>query len=187
MKKLFLLFSVAFIAIGCDHHNKNKQTADYIISMDGIGELKIGMKQAEVEKLLNQKLLLKNARDTADSWNDTATVKFRDIDVQLYFQREYPGENNFYMYLIGLRTSSPLCKTGSGIGLGSERSKIITDYDGSYLSMSPEFETDSFVTKSKTRSLLNVKNDDGNRQIIFYLNNKKVAALEACIVFHDGE
>jgi hypothetical protein len=187
MKKILLLFPVVFLTVCCNYHNENKQNSDHIISMDGIGELKIGMKQAELEKLLNQKFVLKNARDTGDSWNDSATVKYKDIDVQLSFQREYTEGNNFYMYLIGLRTSSPLCKTGSGIGMDTERSKIIAAYEDGYLSLSPDFEDDSTANRSKTKSLVNIKNENGNRQIIFYLNNKKVIGLEAGIVFHDSE
>jgi hypothetical protein len=178
---------MALATISCNQRNENKQNSDHIISMDGIDEIKIGMRQAELEKLLDQKFVLKNARDTADSWQDSASAKYKDMDIRLSFQREYTNENNFYMYLIGLRTSSPLCKTGPGIGIGTERSKIIAAYEDGYLSMSPDFENDSTANKSKTRSLVNIKNDDGNRQIIFYLNNKKVVAVEAGILFHDGE
>ncbi len=187
MKKILFLFAMAFLVICCNHHNENKQNSDTIISMDGIGELKIGMKQAAVEKLLNQRFILKNALDTADSWQDSATAKYKGIDLQLYFQREYTEGNNFYMYLIGLRTSSSLCKTESGIGMGTERSKIITAYEDGYLSLSPDFEDDSTANRSKIKSLVNIKNEDGNRQIIFYRNNKKVVAVEAGIVFHDSE
>jgi len=187
MKKLLFLFPLAFLAICCNHHNENKQNSDTIISMDGMGEIKIGMKQAEVEKLLNQKFILKNALDTADSWQDSATATYKGIDLQLYFQREYTEGNNFYMYLIGLRTSSSLCKTEPGIGMGTERSKIIAAYEDGYLSLSPDFEDDSTANRSKTKSLVNIKNEYGNKQIIFYLSNKKVVAIEAAILFHDGE
>jgi len=59
LKRLFLLLFIAF-AFG-----STAQKKDYVIDMNGIGALKIGMHQDEIEKMLKQKLTLKNALDTA--------------------------------------------------------------------------------------------------------------------------
>ncbi len=55
MKKIFLLLFIAFAV------KASAQNIDYTVSMNGIGALNIGMSQTELEKLLNQKFMLKNA------------------------------------------------------------------------------------------------------------------------------
>jgi hypothetical protein len=47
MKQIFYLLFIAF-AVKATAQNK-----DYCVSMNGIGTLKIGMSQAELEKMLN--------------------------------------------------------------------------------------------------------------------------------------
>ena len=113
LKQIFFLLCIALAA------NVSAQNKDYLISMNGIGALKIGMSQAEVEKMLNQKFVLRNALDTAVSHHDTATAKYKNSNVQLFFQRQYTAENIYSMYLMGLKTKSPLCKTETGIGIGA--------------------------------------------------------------------
>ncbi len=53
--------------------------------------------------------------------------------------------------------------------------------------MGPEFEDEDFTKKSKTKYLINVNNNNGDRQIVFYLNNKEVVAIEVKTVFSDEE
>ena len=65
---LFILLSTTIIA----------QNNDYLVSLDGIGTLKLGMKQVEVEKVLNKKIPLTNPSDTiSGSWQDSAKVKYK--------------------------------------------------------------------------------------------------------------
>ena len=52
MKKIFLFL---FILAATYASAQNK---DYTISMNGLGALKLGMYQAQLEKLLNQKIVL---------------------------------------------------------------------------------------------------------------------------------
>ncbi len=86
MKKIFFLLFIAFIA------KASAQNIDYIVSMSGIGALKIGMSQAELEKLLNQKFILKNALDTTESWQGSIAARYKNINVTLFFQRHYTAE-----------------------------------------------------------------------------------------------
>ncbi len=163
------------------------QNNDCLVDMNGIGALKIGMRQDEIEKLLKQKFVLRNAVDTAVSYNDTAMAKYKNSNVQLFFQRQYTAENTYFMYLIGLKTKSPLCKTGKGIGIGSDKLKIISAYETDYVFMRPEFEDEAFTKKSKTGYIIGMNNDNNDRQIVFYLKNKKVVAIEVNTIFNDEE
>ena len=181
IKKIFFLLFIAFAV------NATAQNKDYLVGMNGIGALKIGMSQAEIEKMLNQKFILKNALDTAVSWQDSTTAKYKNINVTLFFQRHYTAENIYYMYLTGLKTNSPLCKTKQGIGIGADKLKIIAAYEPYNISMGPEFEDEAYTMKSKTKYLITTLSDNGERKIIFYLRNKKVTAIEVNTVFNDEE
>jgi len=166
LKKIFFFLFIAFVA------KASAQNIDYTVSMNGIGALKIGMSQAELEKLLNQKFILKNALDTAESWQDSTAARYKNINVTLFFQRHYTAENIYYMYLTGLKTSSPLCKTKQGIGIGADKLKIIAAYEADNISMGPEFEDEAFTKKSKTGYIISMNNDNNDRQIVFYLKNR---------------
>ncbi len=107
MKKTFFLLFILAAAIATGQKN------DYLVSMDGIGAIKIGMSHEELEKLLNKKIPLINPRDTSSgSWQDSAIIKYKSIQLNLDFQRTYKEDNSFYMRVTGMRTSHPLCKPG---------------------------------------------------------------------------
>jgi hypothetical protein len=181
MKKSILLFLV--FTTTASAQNKN-----YLVTMDGIGAVKIGMSQDEIEKMLHQKFVLRNSLDsTAESYNDPATARYKDISLPLFFQRQYTENNNFFMYLIGMKTNSPLFKTENGIGVGSDKLKIISAYEANTISMGPEYEGKDFTIKSKTKYQVTIKSDDYKRQIIFYLRNKKVITIEVDTIFSDSE
>lgn len=192
MKNVFILFFATLIVLGCNQKSKKETTRQpdnktentgYVITKDGIGDLKIGLTQDDLEKLLKQKLLLKHANDT-NAWADTATVKYREIDLSLYFERIYDDGTTRNFQLSGLGTSSPLCKTATGIGVGDERSAILAAYEDNPIDMGPESEmvNDTTWAPSKTKYYINVKDDKWDKQIIFKLINKKVASLEASIM-----
>lgn len=194
MRSLFIsLFSV-FALLGCNQKDKQKnsnqpdkknENSAYTISKEGIGEIKIGMTQAELEKLLNQKLILKHANDSGDVWADTATAKYKDIEVSLYFERQYNEDDNIkVMQLFAAETSNPLCKTETGIGIGDEKSTIVAAYDDNPINMGPEYEpvNDSTWLPSKTKYSISVKDDKWDKELIFHLVNKKVNSLAASII-----
>jgi len=181
MKKIcFLLFiKVATYATG--------QNKDYTISMNGLGSLKLGMNQAQLEKLLNQKLLLDNYLDTINDHNwDTARLKYKGINVQLEFTRSYYAPNVFHMRLIGIRASSPLCKTATGIGIGSDRLKIIAGYDSYHVNIQPGYANYYQTEQGKGKSTLSILDDAASTldywsdayTMVFYLLNKKVVSFE---------
>lgn len=179
MKKIII---VLFIALTI---KASAQSNDYLVTMNGIGLLKIGLQKAELEKILNKKITLRYLSDNDSGFADTIKTKYKNIDVTLYLAKQYNNENKAMIYLRGIRTGSLLCKTSSGIKIGDDKLKVITAYENSILNIWPEYEDENYTRRSKTRSVVLVSSDDSNNTIIFYLNNKKVAAFE--ITYYEGE
>ena len=192
MRNLLFCLFLTLTFFSCnqkDKKNPDKKTENtgYTISKDGIGELKIGMTQTEVENLVNDHFNLNAMKDSAGYWNDTVMTKYKDMDVSLYFERQYIDDDNSVMQLSGVETTSPLCKTGSGIGVGDEKSSILPAYEDNPIDMGPEWETvnDSTWVMSKTKYSISVKDDKWDRELIFHLVNKKVTSLQAAIIMGD--
>lgn len=198
MKNLLLLLGVVVCTCSCNQKDKEKTSPqtkkeapkpEYLLSKDGIGEIKIGMTQAELEKLLGQPLAMKHADDNSeDIWADTAVAKYRDIEVSLFFERQYNADKAVkVMELSALATSSPLCKTANGLGVGDDRSAILAAYEDNPINMGPEsiMVNDSTWALSKTAYYINISDDKWDRQIIFRLIDKKVASLEATLLIGD--
>ncbi len=187
MRKLLPFFFIILAACGNKSDKKNTG-GDHLISMDGLDELKIGMKQEEVEKLIDQKFILENAVKNAESWVDTTTVKYKNTNILLHFQREYDNDNSFHMFLTGLECSDPAFRTSSGIGIGNSKDDIVNAYPDNIISMGPDADmvNDTTWITSKTRYLIHVKNEF-SRQIIFRLDNKKLSSFEVTMVFDDSE
>src|SRR6476619_3453358 len=70
------------------------QTTSSTVTMAGIGDIKLGMKKAEFEKLLNQSFQLPhvNGKDN-DYYQDTVHVNYKGIDEDVIFQKQY-NEND---------------------------------------------------------------------------------------------
>ncbi|HMK26460.1 MAG TPA: hypothetical protein VK483_10560 [Chitinophagaceae bacterium] len=170
-------------------NDQDKSTSSYVFSMDGLDELKIGMKQDEVEKLINQKLVLPNAINLAESYVDTAQVKYKDIDLTLTFQRQYPDySKEFYMSVTAIRSSDTRCHTSTGVHINDTKERIIDQYPDHTISMGPDYDmvNDSTWLPSKTRYMITVK-DEHYQQLIFRLENKKIHSIETGIRFSDSE
>ncbi len=181
MKKICFLF---FIVVAACTAAQNKEQ---LITMNGLGSLKLGMSQAEVEKLLNKKIeMTKNYLDTVNgSYQDTAKTTYEDIAVQLEFQKSFYAPYKFRMRLIGIRANSPLCKTEAGIGVGSDQLKIVAAYDNYHVKIQPGYVNYYETEKGKGKSTLSVLDDaastmDGSDAytMVFYLLNKKVVSFE---------
>ncbi len=190
MRNAFLSSLAIILFVSCSSKKENKEpkkkniNSDYVISKDGIGDLKIGMTQGEVEKIVGQSFNLKADKD---SWSDTVKVKYKDIDVSLYFMREYVTEDSGYMKLGGLETSSSLCKTADGLGVGDERSTILSSYENNPITMGPDSEmlNDTTWAMSKIKYSIYVKDTSWEKEVIFHLINKKVSSLEAGMIMGD--
>jgi len=192
MRNVFFYFLGLFFFTACNSNDK-KQTkkksekSEYTITKDGINDLKIGMSQQEVEKLLNTHFDMNAEKDSVGYWSDTIKTKYRDLDVSLYFDRQYVSEDSGYMEVNGIETSSPLCKTASGVGIGDEKSDIIAAYEDNPVNMSPDWVNvnDTTWAMSKTKYSVYVRDDKWDKEIIFHLTNKKVTSLEARIIMGD--
>ena len=171
MKKICLFFLI--VAASCTAAQKK----DHIISMNGLGALKLGMSQEEVEKLLNEKILLPNSLDTInDNYQDTAKL----------FNRNYYAPNVFRMRLIGIKANSPLCKTASGIGVGTDMLKIIAAYDSLHVKIQPGYAYYYETEEGEGKSTVSILDDAASTMdyfsdaytMVFFLLNKKVISFE---------
>lgn len=190
MKNVLLIFLAALLFTGCKQGDNKKSSgkkeattasAENTISKDGIGGLKIGMTKTDLEKMLKATLSMKHAKDTGEIWMDTATVQYAGMEVELYFQKLYSEEPSTEMELFGLSTKSPLCKTKSGIGVGDDRNAVLAAYEENPINMGPEsvMTSDTTWELSKTNYFIHVNDDNWDKQISFYLVNKKIASVEA--------
>lgn len=195
MRRLFIPFLFFLAACGGKQDSntveKNENT-DYLVSLDGIGPIKTGMSQAELEKVLNQKIPLTNPTDTVSgSWMDSAIVKWKDAELRLSFVRTYAYKElgRFHMRINDITTSSPLCKTAGGAGIGLTKQQIINTFDNYKIYMGPEFimVNDTTWERSKTLYSIRVREAREGPQIVFYLKDNKVQSIEVGAYYDDEE
>lgn len=170
MRKVLLLL---FVLI---YTNLTAQTNSYKVTMNGIADFKIGMKKAELEKLLNQTIKLKNLSGKDEWMMDTFEYKYKDLDVSVILNKRFIDDNKSDIVLWAIMSSSPFVKTPSGIVIGDDKIKIVTTYDGYRLLITPDYENDNTV-KSKTKSSIYLYADDSSNQIVFRLENNKIYSI----------
>ena len=172
---LFMLFATTAAA----------QNKDYLLSLDGIGPIKLGMSLAELQKLLQTKVTLKVIDIDSVRLTETVKAKYKGIDVEIDL---YKRQDNIII-VDGISASSPLCKTNSGIGIGSTKLQIIAAYEGYHIDATPVFEygSDNKPKKNKTKSTVTVKEDVEGYAIIFNLLNNKVVSFDVLPIYDDEE
>jgi hypothetical protein len=171
MKYLPILLLLSFPAMAF------AQSTPVTVTMNGIGEIKLGMKKADVEKLLNQTMKVPNlSKKDGDYYEDTVHALYKGIEVDVIFQKQYIDEKRTDIIVWGVSSKSPLLKTKSGIGIGDDKYKIISTYEGYMIYLMPEYEKD-YTVKSKTRSSVWLHGDTGGTMIIFYLYSNKVTSM----------
>lgn len=157
------------------------QTNPYEVSTEGIGAIKLGMSQTDLEKLLQIKIPLANITDTVSgSWQDSAHITYRSIPIALQFTRDYFEENKFRMVITGMRTNSPRCKTSNGIGIGADKISIIKAYEAHRITIEPDLIDDTFGKNSRENATLSVSDQLYSKLILFYLVNRKVTGFAVC-------
>ncbi|MEO6613073.1 MAG: hypothetical protein ABIT05_07410 [Chitinophagaceae bacterium] len=189
MRNFLLYLALTFAFLSCNQKEKEQpvkkvEINEYTITKDGIGELHIGMTDAELEKLVSQRFNFRMVVDSPGYWQDTIKTKYKNIEVSLYFERLGGDSDSTYMQLTGLETSSPLCKTEYGVGVGDDKAAILQPYDDRPIDMGPDYEqvNDTTWSPSKTKYSVNVKDDKWDREIIFHLVNKKIVSLAAGMI-----
>lgn len=170
---------------------KNENT-DYLVSLDGIGAVKTSMTQEELEKLLQQKVPLTNPTDTVSgSWSDSAVIRYKEAELRLGFVRTYAytTTDSFHMRVTGMITSSPLCKTANGAGIGSTKQEVVDAFDNYRIYMGPEsiMINDTTWGPSKTGYKIQVREAREGAQIVFYLKNNRVYSIEVGSYYDDEE
>lgn len=154
------------------------------MSLDGIGLIKLGMPLTGLEKLLKTKIVLKVIDVDSVVLVETIKTKYKGIDVEIDLIKRQD-----YIAVDGISTSSPLCKTVSGIGIGSTKLQVIAAYEGYYIDAEPvyEYEGDEKPKKNKTKSTITVKEDEEGYAIVFTLLNKKVVSFAIYPIYDDEE
>ncbi len=196
MKNSFIVLAAVLFFAACKNKDNQKSTSQtdknpassaYTITKDGIGDIKIGMLQSDIENLLKQSLVMKHAKDTGEVWSDTATVTYNKMEITLYFQKSYVEEHADKMELFGLQTRSPLCRTPTGLGVGDDRDAVLAAYEDNPITMGPEniMLNDTTWGFSKTNYYINVSDEKWDRQLTFTLVNKKITAIEAVLQIGD--
>lgn len=171
---LFMLLATTAIA----------QNKDYLLSLEGIGSIKLGMPLVELEKVLKTKITLKVIDVDPVVLVETIKANYKGIDVEIsLFKRQD------YIAVDGISSSSPLCKTKSGIGIGSTKLQIIAAYEGYYIDAKPfyDYEGDDTPKKNKTKSSVTIKEDVEGYAIIFNLLNNKIVSFEILPIYDDEE
>jgi hypothetical protein len=172
---LLLLLALSFTA--------GAQNSAPVVTMNGIGDFRIGMKKAEVEKLIGQPLKLVNLIKKAEEWNrDTIDLVYKDVQYQLILDKDYINDKREDIILYEIKTNSPNLKTKSGVGIGDDKFKIVGTYGDYMLQIQPDYEQD-FTVKSKTKSTVWLFGDE-DKVIIFYLTNNKVTGFS--VMFNEG-
>ena len=173
---LLFLFLISTMSLGA-------QNNDYLVRMDGVGQLKLDMKLADVEKIIGKKITIKN-KDENGYYADTVLAKYKNADISLYFDREYEDETKFNIVLSGFMVSNPLFKTKEGLSIGADKMRIISAYENSRLSMGPEYEGEDYHL-SKIKYSVEVYNEESDNALIFHLKNKKVVSIEVMRFYGD--
>lgn len=191
MRKLifpFLLLLSACAGKKQNNPSSNSNSPAVLLTMDGAGPIQIGMPVQELEKILGHPVLLTNPTDTVSgSWQDSASITYQGAEFKVDFQRTYFNEDSFYMRVIRLYSSSPLCQTEKGIGIGSGKEDIVNAFETERIYLQHPFEDDTSSIRSKTKYTITVRKDREGPELIFRLLNNKVYALEAGTFYDDEE
>lgn len=161
----------------------NAQTNLFTVSLSGIGDIKLGMKKTEFEKLVNQKFKLPHlTTENKDYYQDTVHINYKGLEADVIFQKEYSENDKYDIVVWEVKSSSTQLKTKSGIGIGDDKIKIISTYPDFTIWITPEYEKD-YTVKSKTKSTVWLHGDSGG-VIIFYLDNGKVTGIS--VSYYEG-
>ncbi|HYH14357.1 MAG TPA: hypothetical protein VD794_04000 [Flavisolibacter sp.] len=152
------------------------QTNPVSVTMNGIGEIKVGMSKKDLEKLIGVSISSKRLSD--DDWSyDTVRFYHKTIHFEAILSKELDAKQEPYIAVWGITSDNNRLRTKSGISIGDDKLKVINTYEMYSINLSPANEGPDFSTKSKTQSYVTLYSDDGTRTIIFHLTRNKVTAI----------
>ena len=167
MKKIALVFFVSMVSIAAQ-----AQKNDFLVSFDGVGEIKLGMGKAELEKLLHIKIVLKHI-GVDEIFDESVHTKYLGKDIVLMLTR---SDNSKIAILEGFRVTDPVFKTTDGIGMGTDQATIVNKYEDQLLIIHPGYYEDPKLKNGIDITLANL--DNYRAAIIFTMIGKKVVAIE---------
>ena len=155
------------------------QTAAPVVTMSGIGEIRVGMKRGVLEKLIGRTVPVKNL--IRKEWAyDSVQFTFKEIAYLVVLDKS--REENSTEYIVReVRSSTLSLKTKSGVAIGDDRLKIVSTYPDYMIHLMPEYEND-YTVKSKTRSTA-LLFADGETVIIFYMTEGRITAFSVAYYY----
>src|SRR3954454_22054253 len=79
------------------------------VTLNGISDIKLHMKKADLEKLMGQKLTLKNiSSKNDDNHSDTVQCIYKGIDLNIVLDKTYTSDNKYDVVVGEIKSSSPL-------------------------------------------------------------------------------
>ncbi|HWJ29510.1 MAG TPA: hypothetical protein VNS32_23425 [Flavisolibacter sp.] len=177
--RLFLtLLMISFVLFS------HAQDNTVMVTLNGIGDIKLNMKKAELEKLLGQKLNLKNLATKSDYNNsDTFHCRYKGMDMDIVLTKSFITDSKYDIVVDEITSNNPLLKTRSGIGIGDDKCKIINTYAGYLMTIEPVYDDANSTVISKTRSLIWLRGDTS--AIIFYTDNNKITGMSVAVTEGD--
>ena len=173
-KKLFPAIGlITVVLLNCGNNliaKKKVQNSNYLVTMTGIDSLQLMMTMVELEKLLQAEVTLPNI--VKGGYSDTIPIKYKGVDMTLYFE----GDTKADATVRGIETSSPACKTASGLGTGSSKISVINAYPDNLKYVAPEYE--AYPVRSTTKSAVAVMDTIYTRALVFHVIDKKVTSVE---------
>ncbi len=157
MKKLVIFLSLV-ILVAC----ANAQVSNVTVDFEGIGALKMGMTKPELENLLQKKIDLRLIDVDSVIHTETVWASYQGIDYEIDLIKRY-GDSTTYIAVDGIATKSSFCKTTSGLGVGTDKMKIVEHYENHHLTISP--------------SVIIVENDENSHVLFFTLTDNKVTSV----------
>ena len=149
--------------------------SNHTVTMNGIGNIKLGMKKAEVEKITGCNLQINNLLKAEWSF-DTILCSMNDLVLSLVFDRQYTDDKQYGIILRGVSSNSPAVKTPSGITIGDDKYKIISVYEAYSVWIVPDYEDDN-TKRSKTKASIYLHGDDTGNVIIFRMLNNRIESI----------
>lgn len=146
-----------------------------MVSLAGIGAIKLGMKKEALDKLLPAPVKLKNL--LLQEWDmDTVLVQYSGIDYTVVLNKSIDEQQNGAIVVYAVHSRNPALKTRSGVGIGDDKLKIVTTYEDYLLHLAPDYDPDSGA-KIKGNATVMLYGDETPAMIVFEIEGGKVAGF----------